>query len=218
MVLRVRRVGGVKGRREGGSTPEPGRVVVDGRASEGRPALVGSRGRGVGTWSSVGANLRWFAAGVGPWRSHALPGRLRHAGGGGGHGVASSVVRPAPSTRPRATTCRGGGALTVHGAAGVQPQAVGQPRAWSGPTVIGTGGPAIVGGARVITWRSILAKGVAALLVGAMVHGTPWGWVRSHGWCRLLGAKLGPRGAALHGGRETSVLSHGRLGGMRTNI
>lgn len=35
--VRVRRVGGMKSRREGRSTPGPGLVVVDGRTSKGRP-------------------------------------------------------------------------------------------------------------------------------------------------------------------------------------
>lgn len=40
VVRRVRKVGGVKSRREGRSTPGPGLVVVDRRTSEGRPGRM----------------------------------------------------------------------------------------------------------------------------------------------------------------------------------
>lgn len=85
------------------------------------PALSsgGDGGWWVGTGPSIRANLKRFAVGIGPWRPHALPSGLWHSRWGGGNGTAPGRIRSSPRNRPRASACWRGGALTVHGAAGI---------------------------------------------------------------------------------------------------
>lgn len=115
------------------------------------PALGGDGGRGVGTWPGVWPELWGFAVDVGARTPHALPSGLWHTWRGGGHGAAPSGVLSPPSDGPWTTAPWGGGALTVHGAAGIQTLAVGQARTGAWAAVVGTGGPAVVRGPRVVT-------------------------------------------------------------------
>ena len=124
------------------------------------PALCRRVGTSVGPLHGVGSRTQTcLLVNTGQGWSHALAlsGRLRHAGRGGGHGVGIGTEVGSP-TGPRAQASPGGHgatglprALAVHGAIGVHAQTVAHARA--GAAVVGTGGPAVVRGSGVVTWR-----------------------------------------------------------------